>query len=212
MVAGGRPVRNKAKSIHRRRSRLGWAAGFGVAQPHSPVCSSVMIHLHLNLRSPARIDQQMRRLILALGVGNQHAQLLPLTIPDGFVPAPRYCHWNTWRQMSLWGGGIQPGWMLFQDPLANVAEAIFHSVWVTPAGQLRDVTPREDQEELVLFIPDPTRAIALSDHGNRPAIFTYGNARVHRLSMVSKPERFLNVMVDGYTESIGLWPWPGTQS
>ncbi|MCC3253687.1 hypothetical protein [Xanthomonas campestris] len=169
------------------------------------------IPFRLSLRSPARIDEQMRTLILVLGGSNQHAQLLPHTPPEGFVPAPRYCHWNSWQQMSLCGGAIQPGWMLFQDPVANMAEAIFHSVWVAPNGQLQDVTPREDEEELVLFIPDPTRAITLTEHGGRPAIYTYQNALVHGLKVVGQPERFLNVLVDGYTESIGLWPWPGTE-
>ncbi|MEN9192780.1 hypothetical protein AB3094_14955 [Xanthomonas euvesicatoria] len=166
--------------------------------------------MHLNLRSPAKINDQMRRLILVLGLDDQQSRPLPHTAPAGFVPAARQCHWNTWQQMHLQGGGVQAGWMLFQDPLAGVAEAIFHSVWISPDGQLQDVTPREDHEELVQFIADPNRAIALSSHGNRPAIFTFTNARLHGVTVVSQPQRFKAVLMDGYTESIGLFPWPGT--
>ncbi|WDM68880.1 hypothetical protein [Xanthomonas cucurbitae] len=166
--------------------------------------------LNLNLKSPAKINEQMRSLILVLGLDDQQALPLPLAAPAGFMPAARQCHWNTWQQMSLRGGGIQPGWMLFQDPVASVAEAIFHSVWISPDGQLRDITPREDQEEFVQFIADPNRAITLSSHGDRPAIFTFTNARLHGMTVVSQPRRFKAVLMDGYTESIGLWPWPGT--
>lgn len=164
--------------------------------------------IKLRPMSPRVIDGQMEALIRVLGLQQERPRLLPYTEPTGFQPAPAHCHWNAWEQSATEGGGIQPGWMLFQDKRAKFAEAIFHAVWIATDGKLRDITPRQDWEELVLFVPDPTRHITLDEYEGRPAIWTYSNAKMQGSRVLAQPERFKAVLMDGYTEAIGLFPWP----
>lgn len=54
------------------------------------------------------------------------------------------------------GGSVQHGWALWEWPGVMI-EAEFHAVWRALDNSLLDVTPREDSEQRVLFLPDPTR-------------------------------------------------------
>ena len=53
------------------------------------------------------------------------------------------------------GGGIRLGWVIWEWPNAFL-NAEFHAVWIDPAGQLVDITPKPLGEKTILFAPDPT--------------------------------------------------------
>ena len=51
------------------------------------------------------------------------------------------------------GGSVQHGWRMREQPDA-FAEGAFHAVWRSPDGTLIDVTPKEDHQTEILFLPD----------------------------------------------------------
>lgn len=54
------------------------------------------------------------------------------------------------------GGSIQYGWLIREQPGVFV-EGEFHAVWKRPNGSLVGVTPMQNGELEVLFLPDPKR-------------------------------------------------------
>ncbi|HVS86382.1 MAG TPA: hypothetical protein VHD91_12200 [Gaiellaceae bacterium] len=53
------------------------------------------------------------------------------------------------------GGTLEYGWLLWETIPNVLLEAEFHSVWVTPKGIRRDVTPKELGFTRVVYLPDP---------------------------------------------------------
>lgn len=128
------------------------------------------------LTTPSEIDEYVASMLRHLGVDPQSARILKLTIPTRFVPEVRECHINAWLQMKYeQSGTVTSGWLVWQHRPSMTVEAHFHSVWKSAAGDFYDVTPREDQEATVLFAPDPTRSIRLTDYQGSPAIMTYSH-------------------------------------
>ena len=75
---------------------------------------------------------------------------------------PRHCHTNVKHYVAKRGGQALGGWIVWENP--GWAELEAHAVWVNPKGDLVDVTPRPDGEELILFLPDPrVRAVVQAD-------------------------------------------------
>ena len=69
---------------------------------------------------------------------------------------PGECYGDVERQAQEYGGGIVYGWTVWEWPRIMV-EGEFHAVWKNPAGGLRDVSHKTDQEQRILFIPDIAR-------------------------------------------------------
>ncbi len=63
------------------------------------------------------------------------------------------CFPNLERKIKRDGGGIQYGWAIWYLP-SILMEAEFHAVWVSPKGELIDVSPRQIQFKEILFLPD----------------------------------------------------------
>lgn len=139
----------------------------------------------LKVMSPRKVDDTIRLLIKFLGLEESAIVLMKYTAPAAFSPEPQNCHFNVWVQCDKAGGRAQHGWILAQDRQQDFAEAQFHTVWHSPCGSLRDLTPRPDGEKRLMFIPDSSRRIALTDHNGAPAIITYDNIRVHRGNVIS---------------------------
>ena len=161
----------------------------------------------LVVKSPNHIDWHMRALLLELSLDPQEAFLLPYTHPGVFEPEPANCHFNVWLKMKIDGGGCLTGWILGQDKDRQFSEAQFHTVWLSENDGPFDITPRIDDETLILFIPDENRQIKLSEHENRPAIITFDNVRLignilHTPLLQEKRE--LNT---DFVQRHGLWPW-----
>jgi len=103
---------------------------------------------------------------------------LQITQPAVFVPVDRryeegQCFGNVTSHIEQNGGQRVLGWMLWEWP-GVMAEAVFHAVWRSPSGELRDVTGLPNSETTILFLPDekavfPTKRvdnirIPLRDH------------------------------------------------
>ena len=60
------------------------------------------------------------------------------------------------------GGGSTAGWC---GECALFAELEFHCVWQAPDGTLHDITPRQDGEPLILFMPDRVTRLRRTERG-----------------------------------------------
>ncbi|MFW9874923.1 MAG: SEC-C metal-binding domain-containing protein [Candidatus Thorarchaeota archaeon] len=66
------------------------------------------------------------------------------------------CFSNVKKKIEDSGGSIQYGWTIWELPNLFL-EAEFHAIWIDPSGKLIDITPKQDNEEQILFLPDPVR-------------------------------------------------------
>ncbi len=57
------------------------------------------------------------------------------------------------KKVKECGGRIRYGWQIWEWPNVLI-EAEFHSIWVSPDGQLLDITPKPWVVENILFLPD----------------------------------------------------------
>lgn len=64
------------------------------------------------------------------------------------------CHWNVMEHILKNGGTSAIGWAIWEAPGIHM-EAEFHSVWVSPDGEMIDITPHRNGVARVLFLPDP---------------------------------------------------------
>lgn len=107
----------------------------------------------LRATTPASISAKVHDLRSKIGVSTA-----PVFIP--VQPASNSlideCHRNVFTQVESQGGEVVHGWCVWEHP-CRLIEAIFHTVWRSPAGNLIDITPHRDGEQRILFIPDPTR-------------------------------------------------------
>lgn len=70
---------------------------------------------------------------------------------------PGYCLDNCDDAKRQWDCEIVHGWMIWQLVEPDFIEAEFHAV-IRLDGALLDITPRLDEEERILFVPDHTRS------------------------------------------------------
>lgn len=66
------------------------------------------------------------------------------------------CFDNTERQVFQLGGSVQYGWTIWETP-GVLLDAEFHAIWRDQNGTLVDITPKDDGETRILFLPDNTR-------------------------------------------------------
>ena len=157
--------------------------------------------------SPKKVNGYVQPLLNYLGLEAREAALLRVSKPHGFTPEENNCHLNVWCQLRAVGGSAQHGWQLAQDPKHRFSEAIFHTVWRTETGELRDLTPRQDGEKEILFVPDHTRAIELAEHGGSPAINTFSSVKAVAGKVFEPLHSIQIVMQSNFAQRHGLWPW-----
>lgn len=114
--------------------------------------------------------------------------------PASFLPyvelgrvQPGQCHLNVRAYVEDHGGTPVYGWIIWESPIHLEAE--FHCVWEDPHGDLWDITPRADAEQLILFLPDPKRAFDWRHNiswanrylvkGSQKIIYTVGGTPLH---------------------------------
>lgn len=79
---------------------------------------------------------------------------LPVKPEPGAIMAE--CFPNVQAKIASAGGTMLCGWQLWEWPHVLV-EAEFHAVWVSPTGEMLDITPKAEAETRILFVPDPQR-------------------------------------------------------
>ncbi len=72
--------------------------------------------------------------------------------PEGEAEIDK-CHVNVDEHVKSHGGTPIYGWIIWQSPA--LLHALFHCNWLSPSGELIDITPKVDGETKILFLPDP---------------------------------------------------------
>ena len=82
---------------------------------------------------------------------------IPVVLNVETVPGSEVndCTANVERIVAGHGGRCQLGWQLWETLPGVMLEAEFHSVWVDPEGDLREVTPKALGFKQIVFLPDP---------------------------------------------------------
>ena len=76
-----------------------------------------------------------------------------VSVEPGDGCRPDCCFENVPAIVERRGGSMQPGWKM-REEAALFVQGDFHAVWRRPDGRLVDVTPRKDQLQEILFLPD----------------------------------------------------------
>src|SRR5690242_4702886 len=150
-------------------------------------------HLGQRGMSPTAVNAAVRTLLNELGLPEEGIVFLEYSQPDGFEPEIDNCHYNVWVKCNRDHGGPQAGWIISEHVGARFIEAQFHNVWRSPDGVLRDVTPRADLEQRIMFVPDPVRQIRLVEYEGRPAIRSFDNLRMRDGQVLTRPEPIIVV-------------------
>jgi hypothetical protein len=87
------------------------------------------------------------------------------------------------EQVRKSGGSQLFGWMIWIWPYV-MTEAVLHSVWQSPKGELVDVTPKQENEQRILFIPDSNVSYA-GKRVDNVRIALWDDPRVHKYIRLS---------------------------
>src|SRR5690348_14065372 len=104
--------------------------------------------------TPARINPSVRRLIDTVTPGGHARYLQVRPAPGATVNG---CFSNVRAKVARDGGRMLCGWQLWEWPRVLV-EAEFHAVWLSPRGEMVEITPKAHGEGSILFVPDERRA------------------------------------------------------
>jgi hypothetical protein len=154
-----------------------------------------MSETSLKSTTPKRVDPRVRQLLNELCLPESSAVWLKLHKPKFFKPELSECHINASIQSNYESGSTVTGWTIWQDKALDFVEAQFHTVWKDSAGVLRDVTPRQDKERTVLFVPDSKRPVILTDYDGKPAIKIYDNVRMQQGQLLNGIAERVHVLV-----------------
>lgn len=100
-------------------------------------------------------------------VSQHNSQYLPVKPING--ARYRDCYNNVRRKIQADGGKILHGWCIWEEPRFFI-EAEHHAIWVSPRGEMVDITPQITGETRILFLPDPEKV------WNRIPIFNHRHA------------------------------------
>jgi len=103
--------------------------------------------------TPPEITQAIRRLIERVVPGGEAVYLTVQPETDAVV---NECFPNVETKIARVGGRMLCGWQLWEWPHVLV-EAEFHAVWLSPEGEMVDITPKPHGEAQILFVPDERR-------------------------------------------------------
>jgi hypothetical protein len=107
----------------------------------------------MGLTTPMKISEEITSLCQELVPGG-----VPIYLQVTPAPGARVndCFVNIERHLTANGGAICIGWQIWEWPRV-LLEAEFHAVWKDQNGTFVDITPKEDLEKSILFLPDPHR-------------------------------------------------------
>jgi hypothetical protein len=111
--------------------------------------------------TPVAIDADVEAFCLQLG--GLKAGFVPV------IPAPGaetgFCQRNVAEHVERHGGRPSFGWALWVNKICLMGE--FHAVWVSPTGEMVDVTPAAEGETSIAFAPDAEYPVDF-DFNDRP--------------------------------------------
>lgn len=155
--------------------------------------------------SPTGIDGNIRSLLRYLELENQPKLRLKKEKISGFNPEPHNCHLNNMVQCQIKGGSIQFGWIIWENQLLDFTEAMFHSVWRNRKGKLIDITPRQDGEKKILFVPDPNRKVSWTIYESKQALKSYDNVRLYYGQLMNGVREATMVLTSSLMEEFSLF-------
>lgn len=103
--------------------------------------------------TPTSITPAIRKLCAKIG-----SDCEPVFVPVRAEAGARrdYCYQNVEAKVTSSSGEVQHGWIIWETP-GLLVEGEFHACWVSPEGELLDVSPKPDGETTILFLPDKAR-------------------------------------------------------
>lgn len=154
---------------------------------------------------PTKIDANIRSLLCYLNLENQPKLRLKKEKTSGFNPELHNCHLNNMVQCQFKGGSIQFGWVIWETKALEFTEAMFHSVWRNHKGKLIDITPRQDGEKKILFIPDPNRKISWTKYKGKQALQSYDNVRLSCGNLMNEVRQSTMVLTSSLMDEFSLF-------
>lgn len=107
----------------------------------------------LHTTTPSQITRAVRRLVDKVVPGSQAVYLNVQPETDAVI---NECFPNVEAKIASSAGHMLCGWQLWEWPHVMI-EAELHAVWLSPDGQMVDITPKPHGETQILFVPDPGR-------------------------------------------------------
>lgn len=109
--------------------------------------------MNVKTTTPPEITRAVRRLSETVVPG---AELVYVPVRPEAGAVVNECFPNVQAKIAHADGHMLCGWQLWEWPHVLV-EAEFHAVWVTPEGDMVDITPKPEGEARILFVPDERR-------------------------------------------------------
>jgi hypothetical protein len=107
-----------------------------------------------NSNTPQTISKQVNRLISKLNLKAPPVYVKVQPEPWAIV---NECFPNVERKVLSNGGKMLCGWQIWEWPNVMI-EAEFHAIWQNPKGDWVDITPKQDEEQTILFAHTPKKA------------------------------------------------------
>ncbi len=102
---------------------------------------------------PKEFHAGILKLCKRIGTGTS-PMFVPVS-PEPYTKANE-CFANVQKKIARDGGEPQHGWIIWEAP-KTLVEGEFHCTWRSPAGRLLCVSAREDNEDVLAFLPDHSR-------------------------------------------------------
>ncbi|MCK4843249.1 MAG: SEC-C domain-containing protein [Methylococcales bacterium] len=103
-------------------------------------------------QTPLSITKELLEVINKV---NSKSEPIFLNVTPANGAVKQECFGNVESYIKLYGGSIIYGWNVFVWPRVLV-DLEFHAVWLSDDGEILDITPRSDEDRVVLFLPDDT--------------------------------------------------------
>jgi hypothetical protein len=128
--------------------------------------------MQIEVKVPEEISETVRLLISKLGISGVPQYLRCKPELGALI---NECFPIVDAKVKAEGGQRVLGWQIWQTSL--LVEAEFHAVWVSPTGELLDITPKPLPFSEILFISDP-KAVYEGKQVNNVRINITGNSLV----------------------------------
>lgn len=160
--------------------------------------------MKLKSTTPINNNTNIKILLRCLNLDENNSTFIKYTKEQYFNAEIDNCHVNNMIKQKLCGGDIVFGWIIWEDKEVNFVEACFHSLWKDNQGNLFDITPRKDGEQIILFVQDNTRTITLLYDKNLPAIKTFDNFRIINSNIINGVEEIVVIIKSDLIYEHGL--------